>query len=381
MKNNSQKGFIVPVLLGIIAVLIIGGGVYFYTSKKVDAPVVTEEKIKEEIKDDNINKIDKILQKDNSIDYSKFIKSPLFGQLDFSYPEGLKSVSYDEPFGTPVVSLSHSLPYKHVNSCDMKDGLSIDTATDFSAQFKLYNISLIDSLKKDNPNGYTDMIKNGAVSIQPGFVDKYKLGSVDGYKISMGVEGCGYFTYYFPISTKETLVIKRDYYLQSLQVGREKLNNVPGFISASEEEIIFNKILNSFVGFNQPNTLSVQVYFRKGVSACSEKNINLEYFHRIIPKTEAVARAAIDELLKGPTQEEKNTGYWSDIPEGTIVKSITIKNGEATIDLNEKIEAGVTTCNGGGTRTSQITKTLMQFPTIKSVKFSVNGQTEGIFQP
>lgn len=46
MKNSQyirraqyEKGFIVPLLLVIIAVLVIGGGVYIYNNKKVEAPV------------------------------------------------------------------------------------------------------------------------------------------------------------------------------------------------------------------------------------------------------------------------------------------------------------------------------------------------------
>ena len=38
--KNLQKGFIVPVLLAIIAVLVIGGGVYIYESKKTETPLV-----------------------------------------------------------------------------------------------------------------------------------------------------------------------------------------------------------------------------------------------------------------------------------------------------------------------------------------------------
>jgi hypothetical protein len=34
--KNSQKGFIVPVLLVIIAVLVVGGGIYFYQNKKIE---------------------------------------------------------------------------------------------------------------------------------------------------------------------------------------------------------------------------------------------------------------------------------------------------------------------------------------------------------
>jgi hypothetical protein len=40
--KNLQKGFIVPVLLAIIALLVVGGGVYIYVSKKTETPVNTE---------------------------------------------------------------------------------------------------------------------------------------------------------------------------------------------------------------------------------------------------------------------------------------------------------------------------------------------------
>ncbi|MCX6752632.1 MAG: hypothetical protein NTZ87_04025 [Candidatus Nomurabacteria bacterium] len=41
--KNSQKGFIVPLLIAIIAVLVIGGGVYIYNNKKVGEPVLPED--------------------------------------------------------------------------------------------------------------------------------------------------------------------------------------------------------------------------------------------------------------------------------------------------------------------------------------------------
>lgn len=38
--KNSQKGFVMPVILAIVALLVIGGGIYIY--KKVEAPIVVE---------------------------------------------------------------------------------------------------------------------------------------------------------------------------------------------------------------------------------------------------------------------------------------------------------------------------------------------------
>lgn len=40
--KNSQKGFIVPVLLVIIALLVVGGGVYVYENKKTEIPAVVD---------------------------------------------------------------------------------------------------------------------------------------------------------------------------------------------------------------------------------------------------------------------------------------------------------------------------------------------------
>lgn len=40
--KNSQKGFIVPLLLVIIVALVVGGGVYIYENKKTEAPVVVD---------------------------------------------------------------------------------------------------------------------------------------------------------------------------------------------------------------------------------------------------------------------------------------------------------------------------------------------------
>jgi hypothetical protein len=102
---------------------------------------------------------------------------------------------------------------------------------------------------------------------------------------------------------------------------------------------------------------------------------------RIVPKTEGVARAALEELLKGPTMTEEAAGYVTNINLGVQIKSLRIDNGVAKVDFNEAIEHEV----GGSCRVtairSQIVSTLNQFATVKSVVISVNGRTEDILQP
>ena len=101
---------------------------------------------------------------------------------------------------------------------------------------------------------------------------------------------------------------------------------------------------------------------------------------RDVPKTTAVAKAALDELLKGLTDVEKNAGFFTAIPAGSALNSISIVNGEARVDFNETTESGGGSCSMTA-RTAQISQTLMQFPTITSVKLSINGRTGDIFQP
>jgi spore germination protein GerM len=102
---------------------------------------------------------------------------------------------------------------------------------------------------------------------------------------------------------------------------------------------------------------------------------------RIIPKTQAVGRAAIEELLKGPTEQEKAQGFSTSINPGVIIQSLVIENNTAKIDFSEDLEAQV----GGSCRVSairaQITETLKQFETVKNVIISINGKTGDILQP
>lgn len=101
---------------------------------------------------------------------------------------------------------------------------------------------------------------------------------------------------------------------------------------------------------------------------------------REVSKTSATARAALEELLKGPTNAEKDQGFFTSIPAGSKLNSISIVNGEARADFNSTTESGGGSCSMAA-RVAQITQTLKQFSTITSVKLSINGRTGDIFQP
>jgi spore germination protein GerM len=85
--------------------------------------------------------------------------------------------------------------------------------------------------------------------------------------------------------------------------------------------------------------MTVKVYF--GTSLTEAKNSddcsNVAPFKRVIPKTKAVARAALEELLKGPNQEEKNGGYVTSLNPGLVIQRLTIDDGVAQVDFNEEL--------------------------------------------
>jgi hypothetical protein len=101
---------------------------------------------------------------------------------------------------------------------------------------------------------------------------------------------------------------------------------------------------------------------------------------RQIPSTQAVATAALQELLAGPTAAEKQAGYTSSIPTGVKLNSIRVENGTAFADFSTELNQGGGSCLVTAIR-AQIEKTLEQFSTVNKVEISVAGDTDDVLQP
>jgi hypothetical protein len=102
---------------------------------------------------------------------------------------------------------------------------------------------------------------------------------------------------------------------------------------------------------------------------------------RRVAKTAAVAQAALTEVLAGPSDKEKEQGYFTNINPGVKIQKLTIKEGVARVDFDQTLAEAV----GGSCRVSairaQITGTLKQFATVKDVIISINGRSQDILQP
>lgn len=133
--------------------------------------------------------------------------------------------------------------------------------------------------------------------------------------------------------------------------------------------------------FEKSEVLKIKVYFNND-NLDPEFSCNKVFpVEREIARTQAIAKAALEELLKGPTEVEKSQGYFTNINSGVKIQSIKIENKTAKADFDEHLEFQV----GGSCRVAairaQIMETLKQFPTVDNVILSINGRTEDILQP
>jgi spore germination protein GerM len=135
------------------------------------------------------------------------------------------------------------------------------------------------------------------------------------------------------------------------------------------------------VTFSQDEMITVKVFFNSSKLDPDFLFGKVYPVGRLVPRTQAVARAAVEELLKGPDGKEKAEGYFSSINMGVKIKKLTIENGVARVDFDKQIEYQL----GGSAKVSairaQITETLKQFPSVKEVIISVEGRVDDALQP
>ena len=100
---------------------------------------------------------------------------------------------------------------------------------------------------------------------------------------------------------------------------------------------------------------------------------------RAVPYTQEVARAAMQELIKGP---EAGSGLKAVIPPTVKVKSISVAEGVCSLDLSKEIltdsaSIGVSATTEG-LLLAAIADTLTEFPTVTKVKLTIEGKSSGM---
>lgn len=95
---------------------------------------------------------------------------------------------------------------------------------------------------------------------------------------------------------------------------------------------------------------------------------------REVPQTVAVARAAIEQLLAGPTEDEVRSfpAITTAIPDGVRLLGLTISEGIASIDFSREFEATDDSASVA-VRAAQVVFTLSRFDSVAEVLFRQDG--------
>lgn len=161
----------------------------------------------------------------------------------------------------------------------------------------------------------------------------------------------------------------------------------PGFVvmSIPKGDTVITNALSSIVLTvdrieKLQETTSVNLYFENSRIRPIENCREVTPVPRHIPKTSQPATIALCLLLDGPSDDEREDGYLTDIPDDVWLNSVNVRDGVARADFSPRLEQGGGSCHMSFVR-EQITQTLLQFPTITKVEISINGRTEDILQP
>jgi len=131
------------------------------------------------------------------------------------------------------------------------------------------------------------------------------------------------------------------------------------------------------------DTMAVEAYFiNQNQDPQRLDCTRVDAVSRTVPRSVAAARVALEMLLAGPTASEKQAGFITVINPGVTVASLSIQDGVAHVTFSGELQENV----GGSCRVttirSQIEQTLLQFPSVTSVRISVAGYADDeILQP
>lgn len=132
------------------------------------------------------------------------------------------------------------------------------------------------------------------------------------------------------------------------------------------------------------NTITFNVYFGNSKFDPQTSCTKVFPITRKVPYTPGVARAALTELFKGPTENERTEGYTSLFSSKTagILKNIRILNNIAYIDLNDirSIIPSASASCASASFFAETENTLKQFSTIKKIIFAINGDTKTFYE-
>ena len=130
------------------------------------------------------------------------------------------------------------------------------------------------------------------------------------------------------------------------------------------------------LGPTDEGQLVIKAYFVKSSAASSGDCSAVGAVQRRIPAGSQVYREAIQQLLAGPTEQERTSGYQSMFAAGTSLKSVAADgDGVVTADFTTELLRGMAgDCRSAGLK-AQLIATLRQFPEVHAVEALASGKS------
>jgi len=150
-----------------------------------------------------------------------------------------------------VVTLYHSVEtFLHTDFCDFKgDSLPTTTLRDFTVKFSFTTLTLDKALLKFGGDYLKEFINtDGSIKESEGFLEKTKIGDREGYKLTQGVEGCGYNEYFLTVPNG-ILIVKKNLVpeLTDLCTQKDKYRASPGVILPDKAQQIFEELIKNII--------------------------------------------------------------------------------------------------------------------------------------
>jgi len=117
------------------------------------------------------------------------------------------------------------------------------------------------------------------------------------------------------------------------------------------------------------------------VKVDDDGNISLKNVVRPIYFDDSPLTQTIKALLKGLTSSELNSGLITLIPDGTNLRSVSVRDGIAYIDFSEEFRFNPFGVEGYYAQLRQIVYTATEFPTVTGVQILINGTVHDYIGP
>jgi hypothetical protein len=112
----------------------------------------------------------------------------------------------------------------------------------------------------------------------------------------------------------------------------------------------------------------IKVYFVKSGQCGSVVSVD-----RLIDASKSAVRSGIEEMIKGPSPAEVESGFATAIPSTSKIRSLELREGAIYVDFNAEILKNGPVCSSATVR-RQLTEMIMQFPGISKVIISTDGE-------